>query len=383
MIYLYSDIINAAGGIETYLHALATKLQGEEIPFRVAVSEQEPCPMLDDLEAEGIDVYRQPYVPGDRWHMRKRLLMAWLWWHLEPGDWVYCVRQPIAPLYETLVRLVHQRGAKIAASWMFAPEFLVPDPSIRASFNRAVDDTDVVISVSECTKHQFAEVYDYEGPVDVVRYHNLPLFDDPVPLPDGPPWRIGYMGRIDIEQKNLDTLLHAFAKLRDERSEVELHLHGSGPDVNELCGLAEELGIAPAVTFHGRYDHRTDLPDIVADNHVFVYTSNYEGGPCFTLLELLQAGRYVVAAPVGGIPDIYDGHPEAGMLVNASCPSSIALALDTALNRIKNNAVHASIVRGRYNEEFTLDHAHRAWSKALSLRSSNAVPGRLSVSSND
>jgi len=159
MIYLYSDIITRAGGIETYLHALATKLKEEDIPFKVAVSEQTHCPMLDDLEADGMDVYRQPYVPGDRWHLRKRLLMAWLWWQLEPGDWVYCIRQPIPGLYLDLVRLVHNRGAKIAASWMFAPEFLVPDMPHYEPFCQAVEETDVVISVSECTKHQIGRAH--------------------------------------------------------------------------------------------------------------------------------------------------------------------------------------------------------------------------------
>ncbi len=374
MIYLYSDILNQAGGIETYLHALATKLHAEDIPFRVAVSEQEPetapCGMLDDLEAKGVDVYRQPYVPGDRWHVRKRLLMCWLWWQLEPGDWVYCVRQPIPSLYLELVRLVHNRGAQIAASWMFAPEFLVPDPPHYETFCRAVEETDRVISVSECTTHQFEEVYGYEGPVEVVRYHNLPLFDEPVPLLDGPPWRIGYMGRLSIEQKNLDTLLRAFARLRDGGMDVELHFYGNGPDEEELAHLATTLEVEAAVTFHGRYDHRTDLPGIMAENHVFTYISNYEGGPCFTLLELLQAGRYVVASPVGGIPDIYDGHPEAGLLVGADDPSEIADTLRTTLRKIQANDVDPAAIRTRYHEEFDVTAAHDDWLRALDL------PGR-------
>lgn len=367
MIYLYSDIITRAGGIETYLHALATKLRREEISFRVAVSEQAPCPILDDLEAEGIDVYRQPMVPGDRWHVRKRLLMLWLWWQLEPGDWVYCVRQPIPALYLDLVRLVHNRGAKIAASWMFAPEFLVPEPPHYESFCRAVKETDVVISVSECTKHQFEEVYGYEGPVEVVRYHNLPLFDAPVPLPDGPPWRIGYMGRLSIEQKNLDTLLRAFKKLHDAEPDTALNLYGDGSDRAELEALARELGIDDTVTFHGRYDHRTDLPRIMADNRVFTYPSRYEGGPCFTLLELLQAGRYVVASPVGGIPDIYDGHPEAGLLVDHHDPDAIAGALQEAIHRVQTGRVHPSTIRARYCEEFDMEAAHEEWAAALSI----------------
>jgi len=369
MVYLYADILTQAGGIETYLHALATKLHEEDIQFRVAVSEQEPqdapCELLDDLEAEGVDVYRQSYVPGDRWRVRKRLLMGWLWWQLEPGDWVYCVRQPIPDLYLELVRLVHNRGAQIAASWAFAPEFLIPDPPHYASFCQAVQETDAVISVSECTTHQFEAAYGYEGPVDVVRYHNLPLFAEPLPLPEGPPWRIGYMGRLSIEQKNLDTLLQAFAKLRSEDMDVELHFYGDGPDEEPLAEQARALEVEAEVKFHGRYDHRTDLPDIVAENHVFTYTSNYEGGPCFPLLELLQAGRYVVASPVGGIPDIYEGHTEAGLMVDPNNPSAIAEGLETSIERLRKGNVDPQVIRRRYAAEFDMGAAHEDWQAAL------------------
>jgi glycosyltransferase involved in cell wall biosynthesis len=369
MIYLYSDILTQAGGIETYLHALSTKLHAEGIPFRVAVSEQQPreapCEILDDLEAKDIDVYRQPYVPGDRWHVRKRLLMAWLWWQLEPGDWVYCVRQPVPELYLDLVRLIHDRGAKIAASWMFAPEFLVPDPPYYKSFCQAVEETDRVISVSECTTHQFEEVYGYEGPVDVVRYHNLPIFDEPVPLPEGPPWRIGYMGRLSKIHKNLDTLLQAFERVKREGLNVELHLFGDGKDSRELEGIAERLGISNNVFFHGRYDNRSDLPTIIAQCHFFVYTSRFEGGPCFTLLELLQAGRYVVTSPVGGIPDIYEGHPEAGDLVDPSVPAAIADGLYRAIRKVKTRKVKPAQIRKRYLEEFDMETVHESWLRAL------------------
>jgi glycosyltransferase involved in cell wall biosynthesis len=366
MIYLYSDIITRAGGIETYLHALATKLHDEGIPFRVAVSEQEHCPMLDDLEAEGIDIYRQSQVPGDRWHIRKRLLMAWLWWQLEPGDWVYCMRQPIPELYLPLVRTVHHRGAKIAASWRLAPGLMSSPEGERVEpYKKAVEETDAVISVSKCTVDQFRKRYDYEGPVHVVRYHNLPFFDQPVPMPEGPPWKIGYMGRLDIEQKNLDTLLRAFQDVSREEP-AELHLHGDGPRRDDLEALAHTLGISEQVRFHGRYDHRTDLPDIISTSHFFVYTSRFEGGPCFTLLELMQAGRYVVASDVGGIPDLYDGHSDAGLLIrDQEEPSEIAAALREGLRRVKEGEVESEEIRKRYDNEFDMEAAHADWNSVL------------------
>lgn len=371
MIYLYSDVLTEVGGVETYLHALATKLDQEGRPFRIAVSEQEPetapCPYLDEFEEKGIDVYRQPYVPGDRWHIRKRLLMLWLWWHLEPGDWVYCVRQPIPALYEELVRLVHAKGAKIGASWMFAPEFLVPDPPYFDSFCRAVKQTDAVVSMSECTVHQFEEVYGYNGPVDVVRLHNLPLFEDAVPLPEGPPWHIGFIGRLSIEQKNLDAILEAFKRLRETHSDIHLNLHGDGPDERTLKKLATELNIREAVTFHGRYDHRHDLPTIMRENHLFVHTSLYEGGPPLTVLEILQAGRYLITSPVGGIPDVYSNRPDLGLMASPDSVSEIAGTLDNALRRIRHGDVAPSQIRNRYEEEFNLDSAHEGWLKTLGL----------------
>jgi glycosyltransferase involved in cell wall biosynthesis len=369
VIYLYSDVITQAGGIETYLHALATKLHEEGMPFQVAVSEQQPreapCELLDELEEKGIDVYRQPYVPGDRWKVRKRLLMAWLWWQLEPGDWVYCVRQPNPALYQDLVRIVHSRGAKIAASWMFAPEFYVPDQPHYDSFCQAVKETDAVISVSECTKDQFREVYGYEGPVEVVRYHNLPLFDEPIPLPKGPPWRIGYMGRLSIEQKNLDTLLRAFERIRRKEPNVRLNLYGDGPDKGELDRIADNIGVQEHVTLHGRYDHRSELKEIISDNHFFVYTSNYEGGPCFSLLELMQAGRYVVASRVGGIPDIYEGRKYAGSMIEQPDTSSVYSGVREGLKRIVSQDIDEKSIRNLYENKFDMDTAHEQWSRVI------------------
>jgi len=376
MVYLYSDIINRSGGIETYLHALATKLHGEAVPFRVAVSEQEHCPLLDELENKGIGVYRQSFVTGDRWLVRKRLLMYWLWWQLEPGDWVYCVRQPLPALYRRLVRLVHGRGAKIAASWMLAPEFLVPEEPHFKPFCEAVQRTDVVISVSACTKSQFKTVYGYDGPVEVVRYHNLPLIQRTVPLPDGPPWKIGYMGRLHIGQKNLDNLLKAFYLLNKREPNTRLNLYGEGADRQQLETMVTTLGLCDTVTFHGRYDHRSDLENIMAENHLFTYTSKYEGGPCFSLLELMQAGRFVVAAPVGGIPDLYAHHPEAGLLVEADTPDEISRGLQGAIERVRDGRVQPSKIRARYFEEFDMMSAHDSWLEALSRHSASpAVAG--------
>lgn len=364
MIFLYSDVLFRAGGIESYLHALALTLEREEIPFRVVVTELEPCALVDELVARGQSVYRQRRLPGDRWLVRQRAAMLWLRWQIKPGDWVFCVRQPMAGLYPGLIRLVHGRGAKLAASWALAPEFL---PPTRDDFNESVARTDTVISVARCNVDQFRTVYGYDGPVRVVPYHNLPLFDGPLPLPAAPPWKIGYLGRLEIQQKNLDRLLVAFAALSREQPAVELHFHGRGPDQTALETLSADLGVQDRVFFHGAYDHRRDLRAILGGCHFLVYPSRFEGGPCFSLLEMMQAGRFCVAARVGGIPDLYEGHPEAGLLMDPADAGELTGVLAEALRRVQAGDIDPARIRERYFEGFDLASAHRAWMNALAL----------------
>jgi len=375
-IFLFADVLGGYGGIESYLDALARRLASEGWPVQVAVSLNAAAPFLDDLEAEGVGVFRQPVVPGDRLQLRQRLLIRHVARRVRPGDWVFCVRQPMAEIYPALARSIHRRGGRLAASWMFAPEFL-PAPRGRAgaAFRRAVRETDSVISVAECTRGQFRQAYGFDGPVKVVRYHNIDLFGSPTPLPPGPPWAIGFIGRIDIHQKNLDTILSACAVLAARRDDVVFNFHGGGPDLARFRALAADAGLAGRVTADGPYDRRHDLPRIIARNHLFIYTSRFEGGPCLSLIELLQAGRYVVASPVGGIPDIYAGRPEIGELVAPDDPHRLADAFERGLCRIQQHAVDPKLIRSIYLEHFSDSVAHGQWLAALDLADSRQ--GRL------
>ncbi|MTJ07922.1 glycosyltransferase [Anabaena sp. UHCC 0204] len=365
MIFLYSDVLYRAGGIETYLHTLALHLHSENIPFRVVVAELERCPLVDDLVDKGINIYRQKRIFGDRWLVRQHLMLTWLSTQLKPEDWVFCVRWPLPSLYLRMVRLVHRHQAKLAVSWALAPEFFPPLPPHGQKLCEAVAETDAVISVSQCTVDQFKQVYGYTGKVHVVPYHNLLLFPQIVSLPSSPPWKIGFLGRLEIKQKNLDTLLQAIATLFKNGKPVELHLYGRGPDQTTLEELALKLGIKQQVIFHGAYDHRQDLPKIMANCHLFVYPSRFEGGPCFTLLELMQAGRFCVAAKVGGIPDLYEGYPEIGLLVSPDHPEQLNQALTIALEKIANGSIDGEKIRARYFSGFDMQSAHQAWTAVI------------------
>jgi glycosyltransferase involved in cell wall biosynthesis len=361
MIFLYSDVLYRSGGIETYLHTLALHLLQENIPIRVVVAELEPCPLVDELVEKGILVYRQRRLPGDRWRVRQHAMLIWLITQLKPGDWVFCVRQPMPELYLKMVRWVHRCQGKLAASWIFAPEFLPPVPPNGHSFCQAVSETDAVISVSRCTAHQFQEIYGYTGNVFVVPYHNFLFFDRAIPFPLEPPWKIGFIGRLDIHQKNLDILLEAWVPVVQKFPNVELHLYGRGSGQRELEALAVRLGISAHIVFHGAYDHRQDLPKIMANCHFFVYPSRFEGGPCFTLLEMMQAGRFCIASRVGGIPDLYEGFPHVGLLVSPGNVSELSQGIMIALEQVVHGLIDGQAIRDRYFDGFDITSAHQSW----------------------
>lgn len=367
-IFLYYDCWDAPGGIATYIHALAIKLHASQVPFQLAICEGTPSPLADELVAKGIKVYRQRKLPGDRFQIRKKFMLAWLERQLSPRDWVFCVCQPEPAIYLKLVRLVHRRRAKIGVSWMLTPEFWPLSDQVAGAFveetRQAIFETDAVVSTSECSVHQYKEVYGYTGRVYVVPYHNLLFFTEVVPLPPEPPWKIGFMGRLDIHHKNLDTLLHVMAKVRQVRQDVELHLYGGGQDEEILKQIAFSIGAEDCIYFHGAYDHRRDLRKIISNCHFFVYASRLEGGPCFSLLELTQAGRYCVASDVGGIPDLYRGYPDVGLLVDNDA-DSIYRGLIHTLEKLEDHTVDPEKIRARYFDGFDMESVHQVWNSVF------------------
>lgn len=366
MLWIFSDYLGENGGIETYLHALSTHLRKEGIPFRVAVCEMAPCAVIHEIVQSGIRVYRQKRVPGDRWSMRQRFLLRWLLPQLRPGDLVFCIRQPKEEIYEALVDGAHRKGARVAASWMLTPDSLPVAPHLAASFNRAVAKTDIVISVSHAGAAMYRDAYGYAGPVAVVPYHNLSHFAAPLTLPPGPPWRFGFLGRLSDYHKNVIALVEAFLSVASEGLPVKLDLYGGGPDLPRLKTLQRDRDAQGIIGIHGPYDHRRDLEGILRPLHCVVYTSHFEGGPCFSLLEAMQAGRYVLASAVGGIPDLYASHPEAGLLLPDREVGTIADGIRAVVSKLERGEVLPENPRSVYDGGFSMDCAHRAWTAALS-----------------
>jgi glycosyltransferase involved in cell wall biosynthesis len=108
------------------------------------------------------------------------------------------------------------------------------------------------------------------------------------------------------EIKGSDVFLRALALLRDRGVEARALIVGGGEERPAFEALAHELGLADRVAF------RDPMPirEALASARVVVQPSRAESLP-YVVLETLAAGVPLITTPVGGIPEIYQGHVES------------------------------------------------------------------------
>jgi glycosyltransferase involved in cell wall biosynthesis len=113
--------------------------------------------------------------------------------------------------------------------------------------------------------------------------------------------RILYVGRLH-ELKNIDRLLEAFALLRKDGRSASLDVVGDGPERARLASMADALGVAADVRWHG-WCEKQELAALYRRATCLVNPSRYEGMPN-TVLEAMASGLPVVASNVGGNNDL-------------------------------------------------------------------------------
>ena len=107
------------------------------------------------------------------------------------------------------------------------------------------------------------------------------------------------MGRLH-EQKRMDLLLDAFARVLPRVPAARLAVVGIGSLREELEAKARALGVAGRVSFPG---FRADIAPVLAAGDLFALSSDDEGLP-YVVLEAMAAGRAVAATEVGSVGDL-------------------------------------------------------------------------------
>ncbi len=147
---------------------------------------------------------------------------------------------------------------------------------------------------------------------------------------DGSP-TVGFVGSLKAWHGTAD-LVRAVARLRSAGRPVRLVVVGDGPERPALNQLAHDLGLGEALVFAGAVPHEA-IPGWLAALDVAVAPYPADGNAYFSplkLFEYMAAGRPVVAAAVGQVPQVLrDG--VTGLLYPAGDVAALAAALEQLL----------------------------------------------------
>jgi glycosyltransferase involved in cell wall biosynthesis len=136
--------------------------------------------------------------------------------------------------------------------------------------------------------------------------------------------------------KGADLLVEAVSRLRSDGRPVTLTLAGDGEETGALKAQIQRLGLGEAVRFIGHVKARYGF----SKGSLLVVPSRGDSMP-YVVIEAAAAGIPMVAANVGGIPEIFGTHTEALFAPNivTAMADAIEIALEdpaAALERAKS-----------------------------------------------
>ena len=229
------------------------------------------------------------------------------------------------------------------------------DPSYRDVIRFGLQQSDAVISVSQWLADQTREVFDYDGPIDVV-----PNFVDGSsfrPRID-PGVRESFCGvgrPLLVHTSNFRALKRAADTLGVlERlgpdSDALLLLIGDGPDLSHVRDEAGRRGLLDRVRFLGEIE---EVAPLLAAADVALFPSESESFG-LAALEATASGVPVVASNVGGVPEVIkDG--ETGFLHDVGDVDAMAASAARLLGEpdLRRRMSEAGVERAA--NEFSLD----------------------------
>jgi glycosyltransferase involved in cell wall biosynthesis len=159
-------------------------------------------------------------------------------------------------------------------------------------------------------------------------------------------FHIGWVGRLTRE-KGADLLVEAVARL-DHRV-IRVSMIGDGRERAALESQAAALGVADRIRWHGTVP---DASRLFAAFDCLALSSRTEGTP-MVLFEAMAARVPIVAASVGGVPDVI-GSGEA-LLVLAEAPAALAQALGRVHDDPAAARSRADLAEARLHTHFGLE----------------------------
>jgi glycosyltransferase involved in cell wall biosynthesis len=202
----------------------------------------------------------------------------------------------LTPEYRKLLRWTDRKADGIVVNCEYLKRYLTQDEGVRESL------------VQVC-----------RNGVDLEQFHPAP----PV-RPDSLPPGAFVIGSVSMlrPEKDLSTLIQAFALVRHQLTSMKLVLVGSGSEFERLQQCASEAGVAQDCV------SQSATPDVapwIRNFDVFVLPSRNEAFPN-AVMEAMACQCAVIASNVGGIPELIQDNV-TGLLFEPGQPAALADAL--------------------------------------------------------
>ncbi|MDF0700189.1 glycosyltransferase [Rhizobium sp. MC63] len=189
------------------------------------------------------------------------------------------------------------------------------------------------------------------------------------------------IGRM-TEKKGHRFTIEAFSQLASRRPDLDLSLDiiGNGPLLEDIRNLAQDLGCADRIHFHGGMAHQ-EIRRLLSQAHIFVLPSvkaadgDMEGIPV-SIMEAMAMGIVVISTHHSGIPELVS-HKESGLLV----PERDTDALSDAMERLIMNAplIQTMGFQGRQIVEEQFNEEKQTRALLLSFKRITEHPGSRSL----
>jgi L-malate glycosyltransferase len=202
----------------------------------------------------------------------------------------------LTPEYGKLLRWTDRRVDGIVVNCEYLKQHLIQDEGVRESL------------VQVCPNG-----------IDLERFHPAPAVR-PDSLPPGA-FVIGTVSMLRPE-KDLATLIQAFALVRPQLPAMKLVIVGSGPERERIQQCAREAGVAEDFVWKAA---TADIPAWLRNIDIFVLPSRSEAFPN-AVMEAMACRCAVVASNVGGVPELVQD-AATGLLFQPGRPAELAAAL--------------------------------------------------------
>ena len=155
-----------------------------------------------------------------------------------------------------------------------------------------------------------------------------------------------------VQQKRVDILLEAIAKVLESRQDFQCLIVGDGDLQKALRRQADALRITGHVSFEGFH---ADIRPYLQASDLFVLTSDTEGLP-LSILEAMACGLPCIVTDVSGNSEaVMDG--DTGIVVPPQSPDAVARAILFMLEHSSVRLRMAEAARERVCQHFNIDNS--------------------------